>query len=165
MEAWNVVVISLFKLDASRSDNYFLRCPIMQLILRAEGVWRIVTGDVTALNEDVAEGIKTDFEKRCDVALTIFLPSVDDSCVESVLDTDNPSEVWARLQELYQTFSRARVDALVEQHQGIRTDPAESVMSSVNRLSVLETQLASIGHEVSRFDKQRIASTWTSRRV
>lgn len=71
-----------------------------------------------APNEDVGEEMKTDFVKRCDVAMTTILYLIDGSCAGSVFGMDNQSQVQSRMQGLFHTVSRATTDALLKKYQG-----------------------------------------------
>ena len=126
----------------------------MKLVLLTKGAWKIVTGSETHPDKANQEEM-VKFHRKSDTALAAFLPSVSNECSASVVDMEDPKQVWDTLKAQLNAVSSAAVDTYLERYQSIQMEHGEGVMQYVNRLTDLENRLAAIGNPVSREEKRR----------
>ena len=95
------------------------------------------------------------YEQRRDVAPTDILLSIETSCRHAVITLEDPKEVWDKRQTMYKGVADAYIDSYLMQLQNFRMRSEEQVMSYVNRLIVVENDLASVSHTLCEKEKDR----------
>lgn len=159
----DTVDTSRYRIEPLTASNYFMWSRKMEIVLRGKGLWDIVSGNEEEPLVDGAESGQATtvpnallkFRRRQDVALTNLLLTVDDSCSASVISMRDPKEVWDTLKSMFHTISEASIDAYLLQYQSIKMRPGEKVMQYVNRMTVIENKLATIGHAITSVEKKR----------
>ena len=125
----------------------------MKLILKGKGLRQIVT----ATEKEPAEATNKDrYLQRKDQALKKILLAIDDRFIDPIINIKEPSEVWEKLKDTYESVSKAHLDAYIAQLQVIRMKSTEKIMDLVNLIKTLENKLESIGHIVEPDETRRI---------
>lgn len=126
----------------------------MELILRGKGLWEIVSGTEGAPTDPTSDTFKK-YQRRRNVALTTLLLTIENPVVASVISLRSLMQVRDDLKDMFESVSKASIDALLIQLQNFRMKPDERIMSYVNRLVEIENKLVSIGHRVDNEEKLR----------
>ena len=103
------VDIAIHKIQPLNSKNYCVWSRKMLLLLGGKGLWRIISGSERIPPE--TDLIATSqYVYRKDVALTDIILSIEDSCSHAVINLEDPTLVWEKLQATYKGVSDACID-------------------------------------------------------
>lgn len=87
--------VSKLWLPLLNSDNYFMWCRKLELVLRGKGLWQIASEEEGEPSRE-SENWKS-LCRRKDIALSTVLLLVDESCIAQVIDKKDPCKVWKEL--------------------------------------------------------------------
>ncbi len=71
----------------------------LKLVMEKDGMWRIVTGQVSRPDDPVAAAT---YDKKAQSALTIIAFTLEDSLLHHIKDVDSPKEAWDILEGEYE---------------------------------------------------------------
>ena len=88
--------------------------------------------------------------------MTKILLAIDYRWIATVINIEEPSKVWEKLKDTYESFFNAHVDAYITQMQAIRMKSTEKIMGFFNLIKTLENKLAAAGHIFQADETHRI---------
>ena len=133
------------------SGNYATWKVQVQMALKKEGLWKLVTGTEAAPG---AGGDTAGYENRLDKALAIIVLSIDTSLIYLLGDNpENPKTVWDKLQNHFQKKSWANKLQLRKKLYALEYEGEGSVESHIKSMIEIFSELSIVGAPVDEEDK------------
>lgn len=169
--------VSKFRVQLFNEENYYIWSNQLELILRGEELWIVVTRDETAPSTKATVGQSTGrteretapnatttapsvtstelikFQQRKYTALKTVLLKIEDSSLSYVIADRELKMVWNKLNAMHKSTSAAIVDAYLSKYQELSKEASETVMEYINSLRDLEKQACRNCKDLSRKKK------------
>ncbi|PPQ86127.1 hypothetical protein CVT25_002763 [Psilocybe cyanescens] len=127
------------------NDNYYSWSYRMEICLRKLQVWSIVEGSESRpLGSDASKAVKA-WRIRMDLALSEIVGEVEDGQLVHTRVSRDPSDVWARLQDIHVSQGLGSAISTWQKLFQMRKAPAASIQEHVGMIRELADRLTGLG--------------------